>query len=78
MIGMSLISLLHAGSMYIGSIRRSNAQKIVKLSRIMDDFGENQPHVGLVFLFFFVILLLCDIRRELLTGGDLWLSTKYK
>jgi len=49
MIGMSLFSLLHARSIYISSIRQSNAQKIVKLSRIMDDFGENQPHVGLVF-----------------------------
>jgi len=75
---MSLFSLLHAGSIDISSIRQSNAQKIVKLSRIMDDFGENQPHVGLVFLFWFVYSLLCDIRRELLQGGDLVLSTKYK
>jgi len=79
MIRMSLFSLLHASSIYIGSIRQSNAQKIVKSSRIMDDFGENQPHVGLVFLFcLYDYFLLCDIRRELLTGGDLVLSTKYK
>merc|ERR1719427_482895 len=38
---MSLFSLLHAGSMYIGSIRQSNAQIIVKSSRIMDYWRES-------------------------------------
>jgi len=51
--------------------------KIVKFSRIMD-FWREPASCWVVFFVLFVYLLLCDIRRELLTGGDLVLSTKYK
>merc|ERR1719466_587355 len=57
---MSLFSLLHACSMYIGSIRQSNAQIIVKLAELWI-FGENQPHVG---YFCFVLMIFIVVRHS--------------